>query len=232
LNTLEKRPHNVYDEDDLLPISSLQHLAFCERQWSLIHMEGEWSENVRTIEGKQLHEYVHEQGSTSKSGVRLVRGLKLRSFAFGLFGVADLVEFHKDDSGAPVSGLRGRYVPFPVEYKRGRKRYDIADEIQLCAQTVCLEEMFGTPVPRGAVYYGQPKRRAEIALSEGLRARLSEYCVRARELLSNASRARPNVGRHCASCSLAEQCMPEVLKNDASAKYVAGMRKFAAEPLK
>ena len=222
----------MYDEDDLLPISSLQHLAFCERQWALIHMEGEWSENVLTMEGRQLHEYVHEQGSTSKSGVRLVRGLKLRSLEVGLYGVADLVEFHKDDAGVPVAGLRGQYIPFPVEYKRGRKRYDIADEMQLCAQAVCLEEMFGVVVPRGAIYYGQPKRRAEVDLSDALRARLREYCVRARELLAHAARARENVGRHCASCSLAEQCMPEVVKNDESAKYVASMQKFAAQRAK
>ena len=215
----------MYDDDDLLPISSLQHLAFCERQWALIHMEGEWQENVLTVEGRQLHEYVHEQGASSRDGVRSVRGLRLRSHMFGLYGVADLVEFHPDQSGVPVPGLRGTYAAYPVEYKRGRKRFDRADEIQLCAQAVCLEEMLAGAVPEGAVFYGQPRRRAVVAISGDLRDELTRLGERARMLLTQRAVPAANVGGHCKSCSLSAQCMPGLVSGDRSAAYVAGLRR-------
>ncbi len=122
----------MYPEEDLLPISGLQHLNFCERQWALIHMEQEWAENVLTVEGKQLHLHVHEQGAESRGPFRLVRGLQLRSLELGLFGVADLVDIHTHFFGTNT---------LSCEYKRGRKRYDRSDELQLCAQAMCLEEM-------------------------------------------------------------------------------------------
>lgn len=211
----------MFSDEDLLEISSLQHLSFCERQWMLIHMERLWSENVLTVEGRQLHEFVHEQGSESRAGVRMVRGLRLRSLAFGLCGVADLVEFHPDDDGIFVEGLDGRWLPFPVEYKRGRKRYDIADEIQLCAQAVCLEEMFSIEVAAGAIYYGQPRRRVQVEISGPLKANLKRQCERARALLDFKDRPVANIGRHCRSCSLNEECMPDVIGNDRSVRYVS-----------
>lgn len=222
----------MFSEDDLLQISSLQHLTFCERQWSLIHVECDWSENVLTMEGRQLHEYVHEQGETSKAGMRQVRGLRLGSLSYGLYGIADLVEFYRDDSGVSLFGLNGKYVPYPVEYKRGRKRFDRADEIQLCAQAVCLEEMLGAQVPMGAVYYGEPKRRAEVKIGESLRASLAERCSRARELLNGSSVAVPNFGKHCANCSMMEQCAPDVIRVDGSSAYVDSIRRLAARNLK
>ena len=212
-----------FGDDDLLPISGLQHLTFCERQWALIHMEMEWEENVRTVEGKQLHEFVHEQGTDSRSGVRMARGLRLRSLALGLFGVADLVEFHPHDSGAKLPGVSGRWIPYPVEYKRGRKRRDSADEIQLCAQALCLEEMLGVPVDKGAIYYGQPRRRSEVDLTAALREEVARLCTRARELYGSGQIPPPRVGKHCANCSLESICEPNVVVKDRSEKYVANL---------
>jgi len=215
----------MFSDEDLLPISGLQHLTFCERQWALIHMDMEWDENVRTVEGKQLHETVHEQGTNVRSGVRMARGLRLRSLTLGLYGVADMVEFHPHDGGAALPELSGRWLPYPVEYKRGRKRYDSADEVQLCAQALCLEEMLNVTVPKGAIYYGQPRRRSEIDLIADLREKVARLCSRARELYSSRQIPPPRTGRHCSSCSLENICMPQLAAKDKSAKYVANILK-------
>ena len=213
----------MFSDEDLLPISGLQHLAFCERQWALIHMEMEWEENERTVEGKQLHEFVHEQGTSVRSGVRMTRGLRLRSLTLGLYGVADLVEFHPHDDGVTVPEFSGRWLPYPVEYKRGRKRYDSADETQLCAQALCLEEMLNVAVPKGAIYYGQPRRRAEINLTADLREEVARLCSRARELYGSRLMPPPRLGRHCSNCSLENVCMPNLAAKDTSAEYVANL---------
>ena len=215
----------MFSDEDLLPISGLQHLTFCERQWALIHMEMEWEENVRTVEGEQLHEFVHEQGTNTRSGVRMVRGLRLRSLTLGLYGVADLVEFHAHDGGAVLPELSGRWLPYPVEYKRWRKRYDSADETQLCAQALCLEEMLNVPVSKGAIYYGQPRRRSEIDLTADLRKEVARLCSRARELYDSRQIPPPRAGRHCTNCSLENACMPNLAAKDKSEKYVANLLK-------
>ena len=219
----------MFSDEDLLPISGLQHLTFCERQWALIHMEMEWDENVRTVEGKQLHESVHEQGTNVRSGVRMARGLRLRSLALGLYGVADLMEFQPHDNGATLPELPGRWHPYPVEYKRGRKRYDRADETQLCAQALCLEEMLNVTVPKGAIFYGQPRRRSEIDLTADLRAEVSRLCSRARELYDSRKIPPPRAGKHCSNCSLEDVCMPNLAIKDKSAKYVTNILKELLE---
>ena len=215
----------MFSDEDLLPVSGLQHLVFCERQWALIHMEQEWIENVRTVEGKQLHEYVHEQGAGFRTGVRMVRGLRLRSLKLGLYGVADLVEFHPDEKGAFLPDLTGRWLPYPVEYKRGRKRSDRADEIQLCAQALCLEEMLGVSVVQGAVYYGQPRRRSEVELADDLRREVEHLCRRARDLYEIGRIPPPRAGGHCTVCSLESLCMPDLAVQDGSTKYIGRILK-------
>src|SRR5579859_4686917 len=148
----------MYSEEDLLPISALQHLAFCERQWALIHLEGVWAENQLTAEGRVIHDRAHEPGTESRGDVRVSRGLRLRSLRLGLSGIADVVEFHRCGrrgdtsgkglvaSGVALPSVSGSWAPFPVEYKRGRPKSGPFDEIQLCAQALCLEEMLGVPV--------------------------------------------------------------------------------------
>lgn len=165
----------MYADDDLLLISGLQHLTFCERQWVLIHVEQLWAENFLTVEGGHLHENVHQIGSESRGEVKLATGLYLRSSKLGLYGVADMVEFHRDDErGVVIPGFKDKtkkWLPYPIEYKRGRKRWDNADEIQMCAQAICLEEMLGCSVPEGAIFYGEPKRRVKVALTERFAAK-------------------------------------------------------------
>ena len=130
----------MFTEDNLLPISALQHLLFCERQCALIHLERAWQENRLTAEGRIMHERVHEGGDETRRDVRIVRGLRLRSLALGLVGIADVVEFHRAADGVAVPESAGTWRPFPVEYKRGRPKSEPWDAVQLCAQALCLEE--------------------------------------------------------------------------------------------
>lgn len=200
-------------EDDLLPLSALQHLLFCERQAALIHLEGLWAENPLTVEGKHLHERVDGGEGDVRDGVRIVRALVLRSMRLGLSGRADAVELHAvaegSAGGAAVPGLTGRWRPFPVETKRGRPKRHDADLVQLCAQALCLEEMLGVPVPAGAMFYGQPRRRLEVAFEAPLRRETEEAATRLHALFA-AGRTPPPVREpKCDSCSLFDLCLPE-----------------------
>ena len=215
----------MFSDEDLIAISGLQHLMFCERRWGLIHMEQEWHENTLTVEGKQLHEFVHEQGSGTRDGVRMARGLSLRSLKLGLYGIADLVEFHPRKEGAVLPNLLGYWLPYPIEYKHGRKRHDSGDVFQLCAQALCLEEMLNVPVHKGAVYYGKPRRRTEVELTLDLREEVERLCCRARELYNGERIPLPRTGHHCSSCSLEDQCMPNLTAQDESAQYIENILK-------
>jgi len=189
------------ETDDYLPISGLQHLLFCERQCALIHVEQVWSENHLTVEGKHLHEKVDKPGVQERKGVRVARRLPLRSDRLKLTGFADVVEFHDDG---------GKETPFPVEYKRGKRKEWRHDEVQLCAQAICLEEMFGVRVPRGALFYGASKRRLDIELDDSLRATTEAAARRFHQLVSEGLTPAPVLLPKCQSCSLRSACMPEL----------------------
>ena len=201
------------ETDDLLPLSGLQHLVYCERQFALIHVEQLWAENSLTISGSQLHERADLPGESFGSEIRIARALSLRSDRLQLSGKADVVEFHRE------SDSEGRVLwrPFPVEYKRGRSKAGGADEIQLCAQAICLEEMIALDVPRGALYYGRTRRRKPVEFTAELRARVEAAARRCHELFK--ARVTPRIARnaHCENCSLLEVCMPDVTGNPARA---------------
>ena len=212
----------MYSEDDLQPLSGLQHLMFCERQWGLIHLEQVWEENRLTAEGRVLHERTHQPGSESRSNVRTSRGARLHSLRLGLAGQADVVEFHRSADGVELPGVEGRWRPFPVEYKRGRPKQNACDEVQLCAQALCLEEMFNCDIGDGALYYGEPRRRHPVAIDRGLRLRTETLAARMHELYR--ARTTPVAGYEpkCESCSLMARCMPRMLaKPPGVARYLA-----------
>ena len=225
----------MYTEDELLPISALQHLAFCERQWALIHLEGVWAENQLTAEGRVMHDRAHEPGTESRGDIRISRGLRLRSLRLGLSGIADVVEFHRcghlGDAGgeAPVAGgvrlpgVSGSWAPFPVEYKRGRPKSGPFDEIQLCAQALCLEEMLGVQVPSAALFYGKPVRRFEVALTPSLREETERLAIRVHELMRLGVTPPPIYEKKkCDSCSLISVCMPKRLSEHRTVEdYIA-----------
>ncbi len=208
-----------FNEDDLLPLSGLQHLTFCERQWALIHIEGVWAENRLTVEGRHLHEKVHEAGPEMRDGVRIARGVRLHSLRLGLVGQADVVEFH--DCGQEKERFS---QPVPVEYKRGRPKLDRCDDVQVCAQAMCLEEMLGIPVPRGALYYGQPRRRQEVVLGEALRAETEGLARRMHEMFRAGVTPPARYEPKCDNCSLYDACLPNVAaRRKSTSQYIEGI---------
>lgn len=192
-----------YSEDALLPLSALQHFMFCARQCALIHLEQAWSENRLTAEGRLMHEHVHEAGDESRGEARIVRGLRLRSLRLGLTGMADVVEFHHD---APTGARR----PFPVEYKRGKPKPDPCDEVQLCAQALCLEEMLHVSIPEGALFYGKTRRRTGVRFTSRLRALVETTAARLHGLIDAGITPPPVLEAKCLNCSLHDLCLPEV----------------------
>lgn len=202
---------SAFAEDDLLPLSALQHLLFCERQCALIHVEGLWAENRLTVEGRHLHDKAHDGPSETRAGVRIARGLALRSLRLGLVGKADVVEFH------PPASSGGAARPFPVEYKRGKPKRDDSDRVQLCAQGLCLEEMLSVEVPAGALFYGRTRHRLDVALDATLRRRTEEAAARLHELIARGRTPRAVREPKCESCSLLDLCLPDALRPRLSA---------------
>jgi CRISPR-associated exonuclease Cas4 len=203
-----------YHEDDLLPVSALQHLAFCERQCALIHVEQAWEENRLTAEGRIMHERVHELGEESRGDVRIARGVALRSLRLGLIGKADVVEFHREGEGV--------WRPYPVEHKRGKPKPDESDRIQLCAQGLCLEEMLRIDVPSGAVFYGRTRHRLDVEFDGALRGETEKSAEKLHELIGSGVTPKPLYTKKCKSCSLMDRCLPRVLRKKRSVQaYLA-----------
>jgi CRISPR-associated exonuclease Cas4 len=203
----------MYSESDLLPLSALQHLLFCERQCALIHIEQAWVENLYTAEGRIMHERVDSGSRESRGDVRLVFSLPLRSLRLGLSGKADVVEFHREEGGAESGRKAGSVIwrPFPVEHKRGRPKKAAWDKVQLCAQAMCMEEMMGIEVPKGALFYGKTRRRVDVVFDADLRRKTEETAIRLHELIVNARTPPPVYSQGCENCSFIEMCLPHTL---------------------
>jgi len=220
----------VYSEDELLPISALSQLVFCERRAALVLLEELWADNIFTAEGSLLHEQSHQPLVESRDEWRIVRGLWLRSLELGLYGQADVVEFRRSEcspAATVLPGVGGWWQPFPVEYKRGRLRHEMAFEVQLCAQAICLEEMLGITVPKGALYYGKARRRLELELTQSLRDRTRDTARRLHELVSSRKTPRGVLRKKCRYCSLFSLCLPGAMSPK---KSVSRYLKQAMEP--
>lgn len=194
-------------EVDPIPISALQHAVYCLRQAALIHLEKQWAENRFTAEGHVLHIASGVPGARRVRGVRRVMAMPLSSATLGIAGIADIVEFHKEAEGE---------TPYPIEIKRGKPKPHSADEVQLCAQALCLEEMTGRVVPEGALYYAQTKRRAEIAFDEGLRELTQHTIAQLRDIF--ATLKTPHAvyrADKCRACSLYDVCQPKASTSSA-----------------
>ncbi len=214
----------MYSEDDYLPISALQHLEFCPRRCALVHVEGQWSENVQTAEGRTLHQKVHEAPSETVAGVRVARGVRLCSQKLGLYGVADVVEFHptdsRDERTVTIDDSGRRWLPLPVEYKRGRRKSEMSYSVQLCAQAMCLEEMLGGFIPSGALFHGQSRRRQVITLDEPLRTRTWNRAHELHRLIDSGVTPEPVYSKKCRFCSLNERCMPKLKPTRSAVDYI------------
>ena len=200
-----------YTEDDLLPLSGLQHLLFCERQCALIHIEQAWAENLFTAEGRIMHERVHDADRESRGNVRIQYGMPLRSLQLGLISKADVVEFHRD-----TEHLQEVWRPFPVEYKRGKPKKENYDRVQLCAQAICLEEMLEIDVPAGALFYGRTRRRQDVVFDNDLRRETEATAKRFHELVSSGITPRPDYSPKCDSCSMYDLCLPKTVEKTKS----------------
>lgn len=195
----------MFSEDDLLPLSALQHFVFCRRQCALIHIEGLWVENRFTAEGRLMHKKVDTDGPEYRGGIRIERGIALVLRRLGLIGKSDVVEFHPstDSTGST------REVPFPVEYKRGRPKPDHSDLVQLTAQALCLEEMTGVEVPEGAIFYGQPRRRMQVLIDDALRNETEQLAGELHRFVDAGKTPAASYGKKCDKCSFLEICMPK-----------------------
>ena len=228
----------MFTEDQHLPLSALQHWLFCPRQCGLIHLEQAWAENKFTAEGQVLHKKAHEGEDESKAGVRITRSMAVRSLALGISGQCDIVEFHPacGDLRSEISEMRGRAPEIahelpegdfkseisdlkstprvvPVEYKRGKPKSHRADEVQLCAQAMCLEEMLGVAISSGGLFYGEKKRRTAVEFDTPLRQLVTETAAALHAMID--SRATPLAeyeARRCDACSLIDLCQPKAMR--------------------
>lgn len=212
----------MYTDDDLLQLSGIQHFAFCRRQWALIYIEQQWRENLLTFGGREMHERADDPFFTEARGTVLItRSLPLVSRALGLYGVADVVEFHRDEEGSPIKGRQGRWRPHPVEYKYGQPKPDDRDMVQLCAQGMCLEEMFGVPVAEGDLFYGRVRRRQRVEFDQALRERVVELAAAMHELFERGITPPADYTPACKSCSLVEICLPKSNSRKSVHRYLA-----------
>ena len=213
----------MYKDDELVPISALQHITFCERRAALIYIEKLWDENVFTAEGRAIHEQAHEIGTENRGGIRTVRGLWLKSTRLGLYGKADVVEFIRISKPEKVdregmTGVEDTWHPLPVEYKRGRLRSEKSYAIQLCAQGLCLEEMLNITLACGVLYYAETKRRLEIAFDTDLRNETESAANRMHDLIMAGITPRAQRQAKCQLCSLNELCIPSAMEARRSAR--------------
>lgn len=204
-----------------LTLSGIQHYRFCRRQWALISIEQQWQENALTMEGHQLHERVHDKELTEMRGsVLLSRAMPVRSAMLGITGECDLVELYCDPDGVPIHGREGTWRLYPVEYKRGKPDPQGADEMQLCAQAICLEEMFATEIPEGALYYAALHQRRTVAFSAELREQVKAAIADMRHMMERGYTPRAKWTKACKGCSLADVCQPELSKGVSASEYV------------
>ncbi|MBQ6324658.1 MAG: CRISPR-associated protein Cas4 [Clostridia bacterium] len=206
-----------------LLLSGLQHFAFCRRQWALIHIEQQWSENVRTAEGMIFHRRAHDDVQFEARGDLLIaRGLRIASQRLNVVGVCDVVEFHRDSAGIELFGREGRWSVYPVEYKKGASKQNDADRLQLCGQAMCLEEMLACEIPEGSLFYGATRRREQVQFTDELRKHVSDMLDEMRQLFERGYTPRAKPTKGCNACSLRDLCLPRLNKLPKVSAYIAG----------
>lgn len=210
-----------YQEDEYLQLSGLQHFLFCRRQWALIHIEQQWQENVRTVDGALMHENAHNSDLRVRRGNKLtVRAVKIHSSQLGLSGECDVIEFQKSPKGVALARTDGLWLPYPVEYKVGESKEGSYDEAQLCAQAMCLEEMLCCDIPAGALFYGKVRRRQVVEFTPALRELVVNTAHEMHELYDRGSTPKVKPRKGCNACSLKELCLPKLLKNPSVSGYL------------
>lgn len=211
----------MYNEEDFLQLSGLQHFKFCRRQWALIHIENQWKENYRTTDGEILHENAHNGSFSESRGDRLItRDMRVFSSSLGVSGACDVLEFHRGECGIPLKGKEGLWQPYPVEYKRGKPKENTEDALQLCGQAMCLEEMLCCDIPVGALYYGEVRRRTEVAFTEELRREVRTLLGEMHGLYERGHTPKVKPTKSCNACSLKELCLPKLMRQKSVKAYL------------
>ena len=214
----------MYPEEDYLQLSGIQHFAFCRRQWALIHIEQQWAENLRTADGRMMHEHAHDGAFREKRGdVIITRAMRIASAELGVSGECDVVEFHKDPDGIAIRGMEGTYTVIPVEYKRGQPKENDCDAVQLCAQALCLEEMLCCEIPQAYLYYGETRRRQMVVLDQQIREKTISMIQEMHRLYDRQHTPKVKRTKACNACSLKDICLPVLNKNRSAAEYLRNM---------
>ncbi|MDR0890457.1 MAG: CRISPR-associated protein Cas4 [Oscillospiraceae bacterium] len=211
----------MMESGDFLMLSGLQHFVFCRRQWALIHIEQQWAENLRTVSGNLMHEKAHDKGfHESRGDVIISRGMNVFSASLGISGECDVVEFHRSQDGISLKDRDGLWQPYPVEYKRGAPKKHQADEMQLCAQAMCLEEMLCCEIPCGALYYGELRRRQQVEFTEDLRQSVRDSLSEMHAYYSRGHTPKVKPTASCNACSLNDLCLPKLMKSTSVSAYL------------
>lgn len=204
----------MYNDDDMLMLSGIQHFRFCPRQWALIHIDQQWEDNVLTMEGHLQHKRVDDPFYRQKCGDYIsLRSVSIASHQLGLYGVSDVIELHPtEDESNSIKHPKypGLWLPYPVEYKHGRPKMHEVDAVQLAAQTMCIEEQYGISISYGAFFYAEIRQRVEIEIDEGLRQIVEECAKRMHEVFSSGCIPPAMQGKHCKRCSLSDVCLPQM----------------------
>lgn len=211
----------MYEEEDFLQLSGIQHFDFCRRQWALAYIELQWQENVRTVEGKLLHEKAHDASLAEKRGDLIIsRAMPVHSRELGISGECDIVEFHRSAEGITLHGREGLYQVIPVEYKRGKPKVKDADRLQLAAQALCLEEMLCCHIPAGYLYYGETRHRECVMIDEELRKKVSDTFQEMHQYYERRYTPRVKWSKSCNACSLKDICLPAMGKQKSVSAYI------------
>ena len=214
----------MYQEDDYLMLAGIQHFAFCRRQWALIHIEQQWEENLRTMDGNIMHERVHDEAIREKRGDLIVtRAMPVSSPRLGISGQCDSVEFHRSANGIPIFGMEGKYRIVPVEYKRGSPKDKDCDILQLTAQALCLEDMLCCDINEGYLYYGETRHRLKVIFDMPLRKRTEDIIAEMHDLYRKHHTPVVKRSKSCNACSLKEICLPQLEKKKKASTYIKNM---------
>lgn len=210
-----------YSEDEYLMLSGIQHFIFCRRQWALIHIEQQWEENYRTVDGDIMHRNAHDASFHEKRGDLIIaRGMAVSSPYLGISGECDIVEFRRSREGMPLAGQSGKFTVTPVEYKRGGPKENESDKMQLAAQAMCLEDMLCCRITAGYLYYGETKRRLKVDMDDGLRERTRQTIQEMHDLFRRGYTPKVKRTKACNACSLKNVCLPALCGRKTASEYM------------
>lgn len=211
----------AYQEEDFLQLSGLQHFKFCPRQWALIHIENQWTDNYRTTDGHIMHQRAHNSElSESRGDLLITHNMRIFSATLGVSGACDVLEFHRRTTGVPLAGREGLWCPYPVEYKRGQPKENNADALQLCGQAMCLEEMLCCDIAAGALFYGEIKRRLEVDFTPALREEVRTLLKKMHTMFQRGTTPKVKPTKACNACSLKEMCLPKLMQKRSTKAYL------------